>query len=192
MAHARRRATAPIFLGIVVGILASGALIWQTSHAAFTASTENPGNNWKAGSVALSDDDSGAAMFDASGLKPGSTGTRCIKVDYNGDLAASVKLYGTSVSGALGSYLDLQIEEGTGGGSADCAGFAASGTAYSGTLANFGATKTGHASGVGTFAPTASGQSRTYRFTYLLQPTTPDSAQGTSANATFTWTAQTS
>src|SRR3712207_7319239 len=44
----------------------------------------------------LSDDDSGSAMFTATGLKPGSTGTKCIQVTYGGSLAAAVKLYVSS------------------------------------------------------------------------------------------------
>jgi len=39
-------------------------------------------------------------MFAASGLAPGSTGSRCIEVTYGGSLAAVVKLYATAASAA--------------------------------------------------------------------------------------------
>jgi hypothetical protein len=174
---------------VVGGILLSTGVMWQASSAAFTATTSNAVNNWAAGTVSLADDDNTTAMFNASNLRPGSTGTKCIRLTYSGSLSTSVKLYGTSVTGALAPHLDLVVEEGDGGTFADCTGFVASGTAYSGTLANFGATRTNFATGVGSFAPTGNGQTRTYRFTYTVNAATPDSAQGATASGGFTWEA---
>ncbi|RZU52770.1 hypothetical protein EV385_5593 [Krasilnikovia cinnamomea] len=175
---------------VVGGIALSTGVMWQASSAAFTASTNNAANSWNAGTVALNDDDSSSAMFTASGLRPGSTAQKCIKLTYNGSLSGTVKLYSSAVSGALGPYLDLQVEEGTGGDFSSCTGFTpAGGPTYTGTLANFGSTKTDFTSGVGTFAPTGAGQVRTYRITYTLNATTPDAQQGATASATFNWQA---
>jgi hypothetical protein len=48
------------------GLVASGALVWHASYSAFSAQTANPSSDWNAGTVALSDDDSSTAMFNAS------------------------------------------------------------------------------------------------------------------------------
>jgi hypothetical protein len=177
-------------VAVVGGIAVSSGAMWHASSAAFTATTDNAANNWTAGTVTLGDDDSNGAMFAATNIRPGSTGEKCIKLTYNGSLSASVKLYGTAVSGALSPYIDLVVEEGSGGNFGSCTGFVASATDYTGTLAAFGSGKTDHASGVGSFAPTGAGQQKTYRIAYTVNASTPDSAQGAAANATFTWEAR--
>jgi hypothetical protein len=180
---------------IPVAVVASGALVWQSSYAAFSATTSNPTTNWTAGTVALSDDDSNTAMFTAGNLKPGSTATKCIAVTSTGSLASTVKLYGTSyaTTKALASSVDLTVEEGTGATFSSCAGFTGGTSIYSGTLAAFGAVKTSFATGVGTWAPTGSGSdTKSYRITYTLSTSTPDTAQGGTAAVGFTWESQNS
>ncbi|GAA3347031.1 hypothetical protein GCM10020358_60280 [Amorphoplanes nipponensis] len=176
-------------LTVAGGIAVSSGVMWQASNAAFTAQTGNSANSWDAGTVALSDDDSGTAMFAATDLRPGSTGEKCITVTYSGSLSASVRMYGSAVSGALAPYVDLVIEEGTGGGSGSCAGFTPSGTAFTGTLAAFGSTATDFASGAGSFAPSGPAEATTYHISYTVNAATPDSVQGASAAAAFTWEA---
>ncbi|MET8151527.1 hypothetical protein ACIBSW_20185 [Actinoplanes sp. NPDC049668] len=171
------------------GIAVSSGVMWQASSAAFTATTSNSADAWNAGTVALSDDDTNTAMFTANNLRPGSTGSKCIKLTYNGSLSGSVKLYSSAVSGALAPYVDLVIEEGTGGEFGTCTGFTPAGTDFTGTLAAFGTGNTGFSTGVGTFAPTGPGLTRTYRFNYTVNAAAPDAAQGTGANATFNWQA---
>ncbi len=183
---------------IPVALVASGALVLQASYAAFSATTTNPTENWSSGTVSLSDDDTGTAMFNATNLKPGATGTKCIAVTSTGSLASTVKLYGTSyaTTKALGSSLNLTVEEGTGATFGSCTGFTpiASGSqVFSGTLDSFGTTKTSFATGVGVFAPTGTGnETRVYRITYTLSGSTPDSAQGGTASLGLTWEAQNS
>ena len=167
--------------------LASAGLVWQASYSAFSATTTNASNNWATASVTLTDDDANSAMFNATGLQGGSTGSKCIVVTYGSASPATVKLYGTA-TGTLGSYLDITIEEGSGGTFADCTGFTSGGTIFTGTLAGFATGSSSFATGVGTFAPTGSGQSKTYKITYTVQ--SDNAAQGTSASATFTWEAQ--
>lgn len=188
--HGHRTGGRLVVLAVLLGLLGSGVLVWQSSRAAFTATTSNDTNSWAAGTVSVSDDDSGSAMFTATGLAPGDTASRCVTVTYTGSLASSVKLYTTasSYSGTLGSYLSLVVEQGTGGSFADCAGFTSSSTVYSGTLANFASSATGFGTGVGAFAPTGAGQSSVYRFTYTLAD--DNAAQGTSGGIGFTWEAQ--
>jgi hypothetical protein len=176
-------------LTVAGGIAVSSGVMWQASSAAFTAQTGNSANGWDAGTVALSDDDSGTAMFAATNLRPGSTGEKCISVTYSGSLSASVKMYSSAVSGGLAPYVDLVIEEGTGGDSSSCAGFTPSGTAYTGTLDAFGTASTDFGSGVGAFAPGGPAETNTYHISYTVNAAAPDSVQGASADATFTWEA---
>src|SRR5262245_48900012 len=103
---------------IPIAVLASGAMVWHASYSAFSATTSNPTNNWAAGTVALTDDDSNTAMFtlaSAGNLKPGSTGSKCIVVTSNGSLPSAVKLYGTAPATTknLSDYLTLTVDEGT-------------------------------------------------------------------------------
>lgn len=178
---------------VPAALLASGGLVWQASYSAFSATTTNPTSNWAAGTVALSDDDSNSAMFTASNLKPGSTGSKCIVVTSSGSLASTVKLYSTnySTTKSLADNLDLKVEEGTGGTFSSCTGFTAGSTVFTGTAAAFGA-KTDFASGVGTWAPNGGNATKTYKVTYTLNANTPDSAQGGTAAVGFTWESQNS
>lgn len=179
---------------VPAALLLSGAAIAGGSYSAFSATTVNPTNNWTAGTVALADDDANTALFTASNLKPGDTGSKCIVVSYTGSLAAAnVKLYATApVTGALSPYLNLKIEQGssssTGG---NCAGFTAGSTLYNDVATNF--SSSSFANGIDTtWAPTASGQAKTFKVTYTVSGSTPNTAQGATTALGFTWEAQSS
>jgi len=185
-----------------VALMASGLLVWQSSYAAFNATTDNPANNWTAGSVILGDDDGGStAMFNASALKPGSTAAKCIVVTSTGTVASAVKLYATGHTTsdpgtAFGTYITLSIQEVSGGGtfasrSGECSALTSTATDFSGTLAAFAATNHTYGTGVSSWAPTGSGTAtKTFRVTYTLDSGTPNSAQLGTASAGFTWEAQ--
>jgi len=182
---------------VPVALLASGGMVWQASYSAFADTTTNPTSNWASGTVKLADDDVNTAMFSASNMKPGSTGTKCIQVTSTGSLASTVKVYGTSyaTTNALAGNINLTVDEGTGatfGGG--CGSFTKTSEAYNGTLAAFGTGKTSFATGVGSWAPvgTSTSETKSYRITYTLSANTPDSAQGGTAALGFTWEAQNS
>ena len=189
----RRNGAIAVAAAVVAGLLGSGALVWSGTNAAFTSTTSNGANNWTAGAVTIADDDSSTAMFSATGLVPGSTGSKCIKVTYSGNVTAAVKLYVSASSGTLGPYIDLVVEEGSGGGNtgdfSSCGSFSGT-TIYSGTLSNMASTKTAFGSGVGSWAPTAATQFKVYKFTYTLNASTPDAMQSTTCSATFQWESQ--
>jgi hypothetical protein len=187
---------------VPLGMLASGVLIWQASYAAFSATTTNPNNTFSAGTVTLTDNrQPSTVMFNPTGLKPGSTGNACIKVTYNGSLAANVKMYvaaadlTTSSGTNLAQYLTVQIDEGTGT-ATNCSDFVSSANIYNSTgsgdttktLSAFSTASGSFASGVSSFAPTGSGQTKTYKISYWLQDT--NSAAGMNSTAKFTWEAQ--
>ena len=185
-------------LGVMLAmvVLAGAPVLAGRTLAAFTGTTASSGNGVASGTVALGDDDSGAALFSVSSLVPGQSEQKCIVVTYSGSLAAAVKLYaeGYSSSRALGSYVNLVVQEGSGAtfagsGPSSCPGFSASGTVYSGTVDDFAATRTGYATGVGSFAPSGAGQSRVYRFSYTLDGAVPDGVQSGTASLQFVWQA---
>lgn len=196
--HQRRRralrAVAP-----VAGLLAAGLLVWQGSYAAFSATTDNNGNAWTSGNVVLKNDGVGGtyavstpAAFSETGLKPGSTGSKCIVVESSGSLASSVKLYAASVSNnALASNMTLTVDLDTTGAKTNCAGFTVGSTPYSGSLAGLSANSS-FATGLGTWNPVAAPPNRyaTYRFTWTVNAGAPSAAMGLTANANFVWEAQ--
>jgi hypothetical protein len=194
MTETRRRRHPATYIAVATatGLVVSGALIWQGSQAAFTAQTDNGVNNWDSGKVVLSDNDGGVALFNATGLVPGDTGTRCINVEYDGDVAADVELYVSSSTGTLAPYIDLTVEAGTGATDAACTSFAPLSpvSTFSGTLASFASTHSSFATGFDTWAPSTPGSVRSYRFTYTLQD--DNLAQDKSASATFLWEARSS
>ncbi len=158
----------------------------------FTGSTGTSGT-WAAGSVTVTDDDAGRAVFDSSQdglLTAYQTLTRCIKVTYTGSIVSGtqVRLY-ASATGALAGQLSLTVDEGTGGAFGDCTGFTATTAGlYSGTLAGFATGASSFATGVTNWAPSTTPQSRTYRFTVTVPNS--NAAQNGSATGSFTWEAR--
>jgi hypothetical protein len=193
-----RAAKLAAWIAIPAALIASGIVVSTASYSAFSATTVNPTNNWTAGTVALTDDDANSAMFTATGLKPGSTGSNCITVTSTGSLASAVKLYGTAAAttNAFSSYINISVIQGTGGGFGSCTGFTplSSGSSlYTGTLLNFGNTYTNYSNGVGTWTPTGTAsESRVYQITYTVSSTAPNSAQAGTAALGLTWEAQNS
>jgi hypothetical protein len=203
-----------LIVAAVLGLVGAGALTWATSYTAFYNATANPGNTWAAGTVSLTDDDVGSAIFTtgtpgtgqvrADNLRPGQTVVNCIRVTYTGSAAATVKLYGSAISEAGGggtallAYLHVKVEEGTGG-AFGCAGFAGASTVWD-TSTHPGAASdllgvfpTTYATGVSSgLASWTSASFRVYRFTITLDAATPLTSGGATATATFNWQAQNS
>jgi hypothetical protein len=177
---------------LAIGFVASAAVVWQSSHAAFTAQAANSGNTWSAGTVTLTDNDSSGALFTVSGMKPGDAGSACITVTYGGSLDGTVKLYvaPADLTGSLGQYLNLTIDQGTSSTfGSSCTGFTLGGNVYTGTLAGFAAASTNFSSGAGAWSVTGnSAAAKGYKFTWTLQD--DNNAQAKSAGAKFTWEAR--
>ncbi|ROR90914.1 TasA family protein [Nocardioides aurantiacus] len=187
---------------VPVAVIASGALVWQSTYAAFSDTTSNPTSNWTTGSVKLADNDADTALFNATNLKPGATGARCITVTSTGTLASAVKLYGTGFTStkSLGDVITLKVEEGAGATNAACAGFVAdtapAATVFNGSLSSFASGKTDFASGAGTWAPAGvtagNSETKSYRVTYTLSSTANNTYQSGAASIGLTWEAQNS
>lgn len=185
---------------LVIGVV--GTLAGVGTFSAFSSTTDNTGNSFDAGTVYLSDNDAGSAMYTVSNAKPTVSVTKCIKVTYGGTLDADVKLYTTSTINAVGSYIDLTIDKGTLSGAntfPNCTNYVneTSGI-YSGTLANFASTKNSYANGIaanpGAATKWVANDYVVYRFTLTLQDN--NLANGGSGGAltsgahAFTWEAR--
>lgn len=188
-----------------LAILAAGALIWSASNAAFSATTRNSGSNWATGSVALTDDDAGAARFQVNNMLPGQTETKCITVTANTSVAGVVRNYfinPISTSTVLSDHVMISGTYGSGGGFGSCAGFVAAVGAPVGapvslttlSLVNSYAAA-GAADATADWAVPAGVTSRTYQITWKfdttgLSQTQLDTLQGTHTGIDVQWELQ--
>jgi hypothetical protein len=188
----RRYARPHPWLPVAIGVLGAFAVMLQTSDALFTATTSNAANSFSTGSVAISDNSAGTALFAVTGMKPGATGVACIKVSYTGSLASTVKVYATgeTATNALDTYLTVQIEEGSSAATAfpSCTGFVTASTVFNAALNTVAST---YGTGYGTWAP-STGAAKDYRITYTLSGGAPATVVNSTASATITWEAQNS
>lgn len=167
----------------LLAIGAAGALAGFGTFSAFSSSTENPGNKIDSGTVALSDNDSGSALYSVTGAKAGTSVDRCITVTYSGDLDADVKLYLPDAVGALAQYVDMTVTPGTDATPSfgDCTGFVADGAPlFTGTLQGFRTAHSGWANGLvdnpGATSKWGQGDTVTYRVQLTVQD--DNNAQG--------------
>ncbi len=176
-------------VAVVLALALTSVMVLRTTSAAFTDTTDNASNSWDAGSVTLTDNDSGSALFSATGLVPGDSSTGCIEVTYGGSLTLSTAadLYAavteTTVGGnGLGDDLDVVVERGAA--TDTCALMVTPTTVYSGTLAAFNTLGSPLATG---WTPGSGDTMRPFKFTVTLGNDTANDAQGEGADATFTW-----
>ncbi len=185
---------------VAVAIVAAAGLS-TAAYAAYRGVTTNNGNQLAAGSVALSDNDAGSALFTALGsARASDSETSCIRVRSDGSLDSTVRLYGT-VSGGLAPFLTLTVTRGTDPAPSfkSCTSFIADGTSYigagpgviySGPLSSFPGS---YAAGI--VDPTA-GSSETWStsevhvYRFSLSAGTNPAAEGLSATVSFTWEAR--
>lgn len=185
---------------ISVVIVLASSFVASGTWAAFSATTDNTGNSFQAGTVTLSDNDLGSAMLGLSNAKPGDSDTSCIQVNYTGSLSATVRLYGTTTGTGLDQYLNLTVTRGTSAAGFDnCTGFAADSTDYLGSGAGviYSGTLQGYPDSYATAIvdPTTAtpetwttSESHIYRFTISVQDN--DLAEGLTATQAFTWEAR--
>src|ERR1700743_3460526 len=81
-------------LGLIAGLLVGSMLIFQSTHATWSATTQNDANTFGVGTISITDNDAGTTMFSVPALAPGATGTVCMGVEYTGSLSpTAIKLY---------------------------------------------------------------------------------------------------
>lgn len=171
---------------VVLGVLA--AAMSAVVFSAFSATTENTNNQFATGSIALTDNDSGTALFNVSGADANDSFTRCIRVTYasTGGLEATVRLYGATSGTGLDQYLTVDIDRADSGTQADCSDFSGTvGAVYDGTLQAF---PDSYAAGTATDGTWTNGKAVTYRIAVTVQNN--NAAQGLNATQAFTWEAR--
>lgn len=216
----RRRSVALMGAGIAGAVVTASVVIYQASYAAFSTTTQNDGNSFTAGQLALTDNDSNSALFTASALVPGSTSTSCITVSYAGSArpSAPIELYvkssdSTDTPGSGGAsiapYLDWSVETAdgsgvTGSGSActsltgttifgnPSGSVTSSGNMLSDFLTTYHAyDASGSTSLSSGWRPLANVSStKVFRFTYTLASDAPSTVMGSAATLKITWEAQ--
>lgn len=179
------------WIALPLAVVASGIIVGSSSYAAFSATTDNVGNTWRTGSVQLTDDDQGAALFDVADLVPGDSGSKTITVTAKTAKPSTVKLYtkDSDDDDQVAQYLDVTVERGHLTTPGDDTSFVADETVSDGTLADLQAATT-FGSGLDDWDPATGEESTTYRFTYTLDAATPNTAQDSEAATTFVWEAQ--
>jgi hypothetical protein len=195
--------------GAAAGVVLVSGVVLQVSSAAFTGTTENAGNNWTAGTVTMTDDDGGSALYQTQAdIVPGYTQTRCIEVTYTGsadltkvDLYAAVTPTGPAAD-TLADDLDVTVQIGPAlsGCNATGTGFADDATGLTPATAESTIVNNEPLSSFGTelspetmsWVPDPAVATTTMRpFLSTVTPgnDTANDAQGDGASATFTWRA---
>jgi hypothetical protein len=180
---------------LVIGALGTVAALGV--FGAFSATTQNAGNEISTGTVALSDNDAGSALFNVTGASPGESWSRCIKVTYNGSLSAGVHTYLQNTTGALAPYLSLRMTQGTQASSTfpGCSGFApdSTGIIYSGPVESPvpGSWDAGLPINPAGKSSWDQGDSLVIKFDLTLDSATPNSLQSSSlGSTTVVWEAR--
>lgn len=184
-------------LAAILGVLLSTVTVLTASRAVFADQTTNGQNYVNAGDVVLVDNDGGVnVLFEIDDMAPGDSETTCINVTYQGSIPdpGGVVVYsgGLTDSDALPDDLNLTIEEGTGAATfGDCTGFALDGLIFDDTLGTFDSTHTDYLTGVGSWDPSSTPESSSYRITLELDPDAAPSSQGESVtDLSFIWEVQ--
>lgn len=163
-----------------VSVLLIATLVVNRSSAALNGDPATASSALELGSIELTDDDQGRSLFDLADLTPARPVEQCIEVTYLGTILPVALEVRVNADGALADYLDITIDEGTGGGYESCAQFERRRSIVDGTVADV------EASGwfeVGDLLNT--GDSRTFRVTLLVQD--DERAIGQGANLELGW-----
>lgn len=191
----RRSSRIATAIAVPAAVIVAGIMVSTSSYAAFSDTTSSEGNNWRAGTVQIDDDDAGRVLFSATNAKPGDGGQNCIAVTSTGSLASQVRLYAANAgsTNGLADNLTLKIEQGVGGGYGSCNGFSSQSTVFDGRLAGFTGAHTSFGNGAATWSPTGGGtDTRTFRITWQLVSDAANGVQGGTASTSFVWEAQNS
>lgn len=181
-----------------VAVLLAGLMVWHGSQAAFTAETYSAGNNWNTGTVLLTNDGTGGAMFSLQDLVPMQTGSHCITVTAATTVPGVVKVYfGNTTPDGLQDNLTLKVEQGSGGSYGSCADFTPAATVAAQPLATYFRDNLSFDTGILPWVKGTGTQSTSYRFTWTFDTTgltqaQIDALQGKNVRTDIEWELQNS
>lgn len=176
-------------LASVAALSTFGAVGAWGTYSAFTDTTGSTGSTFSSGTVRITDDDAGTALFSLTSLIPGATAVKCVNVTNAGDVPFSNVALSASASGPLGAALQVTIDKGTGaagGAAGSCTSFASGVTGLVSGLLNALPTAGSPQNDSSTWNP---GDTRSYRVTVKLDPLAANAFQGKTAGLDLTWTA---
>jgi hypothetical protein len=173
------RSTARAFAAAISALLIA-TLVVNRSSDALTAEGTAAASTISSGTISLTDDDEGRALFDLSAMAPGRPVIRCLEVRYDGSILPVDLVMKAEANGTLADYLDVTVDEGSGGSFETCEGFSIIRPVFAGTLGELAADDW---IPLGRMVNT--GDVRHYRIRMALQDTTD--ALGQSATADFIW-----
>jgi hypothetical protein len=173
------RTTARAFAAAVSALLIATLVVNRSSEGLVTDGSVAR-TALASGTISLNDDDSGRALFDLSNMAPGRPIVQCLEVEYAGSIVPVDMILLVESAGDLGPYLNLSIDEGSGGGFEACETFVQSVRLYDGTLSDI---ASGDPLRVGVILN--SDERRSYRITFGLQD--EQEALGRAATADFIW-----
>ena len=155
----------PLATALAAGAIAVG------SGATFTSTSANSLSAVTSGTLSQSNSKDDAALFNLTNIKPGDTVNGALTIRNTGSLPATFSLTETaSTNGFAGSALTLVVTNTT-----------TDTTVYSGT---FGGLVDGTKNDLGLIAP---GASNNFAFSVKLAADAPNSQQGKTASASYTW-----
>lgn len=170
-------------IAVAVALLLVSLLVVNGSRAALDDTPSAAASTFSTGAVRLSDDDLGRSLIEVDGLVPGDREVECIAVTYEGDAEPVAVELTTEATGPLAEALEVELDEGVGGGFGDCDSFRAGETLFAGTLAVMAAGEP-----VEAFAADASPTTASFRLTFTVSQDAP--ATDGDAAADFIWTAR--
>jgi len=168
--------TTKIALSVLALGAASAAVVFG-SFAAWTAQTSNPLNSVATGTLTMTNSKSPTAVINATGVKPGDTGSDVVTITNTGSAGLVTKLTQSAVVQGASASLKLNIFDGTNcvypAGAGACASYGAwNGAATINNLS------------VGTIA---AGASKTFTVGYTLDSASTNADQGKTNTFSLTW-----
>ncbi|HSE71236.1 MAG TPA: TasA family protein [Nocardioidaceae bacterium] len=161
----RRKVLVPLATMLAAGAIAVG------SGASFTSESGNSSSAVTSGTLKQSNSKANAAIFTIPNMKPGDTVNSTLTLTNTGTLPATFSLKETvSANEFAGANLSLRITNTTTGE-----------VVYDGT---FGGLADGEEQDLGEWAAT---EANTFEFKVHLATTTPNTDQGKTASASYTW-----
>lgn len=167
-------------LAAAVSALVIGSLVVTFSNRALDPVGTVAAGTITSGTISLLDDDQGRSLFDLADMAPGRPVVHCLEVVYDGSIVPVDLALRAEAAGDLAPYLDVVVEDGTGGGFDDCSAFRPAGEVYGGTLAQLAAS-----GWIDLGSILNSGERISYRITFELQDR--EEALGRSASTSFVW-----
>lgn len=169
-------------LAAAISSLAIATLVVTQSVKGLQVEGTAASNQFESGTITLVDDDQGRSLIGLENMAPGRPVSRCIEVTYTGSVLPVDLTLAAIGKGDIAPFIDVVVEDGSGGGFDDCVGFESEELIYEGVLADLERTPLD----LGRIRNT--GESLSFRFTFDLRDDAD--AVGRVGSVDFIWEAE--